>query len=74
MFIDIGQRLNVALAGVPCIGDGLRDLQAAAVAGGQPFLVLSGKGEATLAAGNLPEGTQVFNDLSAAVDAILATV
>ena len=71
MFIDIGKRLNVALAGVPCIGDGLRDLQAAAAAGSQPFLVLSGKGAATLAAGNLPERTQVFEDLNAAVDRIL---
>jgi D-glycero-D-manno-heptose 1,7-bisphosphate phosphatase len=73
MFIDIGKRLNVVLAGVPCIGDGLRDLQAAKAAGGQPFLVLSGKGAATLAAGDLPEGTKIFNDLSAAVDMILAT-
>ena len=73
MFIDIGKRLNVVLAGVPCIGDGLRDLQAAAAAGGRPFLVLSGKGVATLGAGDLPDGTQVFNDLSAAVDAILST-
>jgi D-glycero-D-manno-heptose 1,7-bisphosphate phosphatase len=35
-------------------------------------LVLSGKGAATLAAGNLPDGTQVFSDLAAAVDTILA--
>lgn len=73
MFVDIGRRLNVPLDGVPCIGDGTRDLQAAAAAGAKPVLVLTGKGEATLAAGNLPEGTQVFKDLSAAVDAILAS-
>ena len=72
MFIDIGQRLGVPLDGVPCIGDGLRDLQAAAAAGARPMLVLSGKGAATLAGGNLPTGTQTFNDLSAAVDAILS--
>ena len=72
MFVDIGQRLNVPLAGVPCVGDSMRDLQAAVTSGGRPYLVLTGKGAATLAAGNLPEGTQVFSDLSAAVDAILA--
>ena len=72
MFIDIGQRLNVPLEGVPCVGDSLRDLQAAATAGGKPYLVLTGKGASTLAAGNLPEGTQTFADLSAAVDTILA--
>ena len=71
MFIDIGQRLNVPLEGVPCVGDGLRDLQAAAAAGGMPYLVLTGKGASTLAAGNLPEGTRTFGDLSAAVDTIL---
>jgi D-glycero-D-manno-heptose 1,7-bisphosphate phosphatase len=71
MFIDIGRRLNVALTGVPCIGDGLRDLQAAEAAHGKPYLVLTGKGRATLATGNLPDATQVFDDLSAAVDSIL---
>ena len=65
--------LGVPLEDVPCIGDGLRDLQAAAAAGGRPMLVLSGKGAATLAAGNLPPGTQTFADLSTAVDAILST-
>ena len=60
MFIDIGQRLGVPLEDVPCIGDGLRDLQAAAAAGGRPMLVLNGKGAATLAAGNLLSGTQTI--------------
>jgi len=72
MFIDISQRLGVALDDVPCIGDGLRDLQAAAAAGGRPMLVLTGKGATTLAGGDLPPGTLTFADLSAAVDAILS--
>ena len=72
MFVDIGRRLNASMAGVPCIGDGLRDLQAAEAAGGKPILVLTGKGAATLAAGGLPEATQTYADLPAAVDAILA--
>ncbi len=72
MFIDICQRLNVSMAGVPCIGDGLRDLQAAHAAGGKPILVLTGKGAATYAAGGLPDATQAYADLPAAVDAILA--
>lgn len=72
MFVDISQRLNVSMAGVPCIGDGLRDLQAAKAAGGKPILVLTGKGAATLAAGGLPDATQTYADLPAAVDAILA--
>jgi D-glycero-D-manno-heptose 1,7-bisphosphate phosphatase len=34
--------------------------------------VLTGKGEKTLAAGNLPPGTVVFPDLAFAVSALLA--
>lgn len=73
MLIDIGQRLNVDLAEVVCIGDSQRDLEAAARVGGIPYLVLTGKGAKTKAAGNLPSGTLVFDDLGAAVDALLAT-
>jgi D-glycero-D-manno-heptose 1,7-bisphosphate phosphatase len=32
-------------AGVPCVGDSLRDLQARESVGAQPMLVLTGKGE-----------------------------
>ena len=72
MFLDIAQRFNVALAGVPSVGDSLRDLQAAAAAGAQPILVLTGKGEKTRAAGGLPEDTLVFADLAEAVRHIVA--
>lgn len=72
MFIDIAQRFNVDLAGVPSVGDSLRDLQAAAAAGAQPMLVLTGKGAKTEAAGGLPKGTPVFADLAEAVRNIVA--
>jgi D-glycero-D-manno-heptose 1,7-bisphosphate phosphatase len=72
MFIDIAQRFHVDLAGVPAIGDSLRDLQAAAAAGAQPMLVLTGKGARTEAAGGLPNGTPVFKDLAEAVRNIVA--
>ena len=71
MFKRISETLNVDLNGVPAIGDSLRDLQACAAYGCQPMLVMTGKGEKTKADGDLPEGTQEFKDLSAAVDAIL---
>jgi D-glycero-D-manno-heptose 1,7-bisphosphate phosphatase len=73
MLIDIGQRLNVDLKDVVCIGDSPRDLEAAVAVGGIPYLVLTGKGAKTKTAGTLPPGTLVFDDLSAAVDAVLAT-
>ncbi|MCE5182054.1 MAG: D-glycero-beta-D-manno-heptose 1,7-bisphosphate 7-phosphatase [Betaproteobacteria bacterium] len=71
MFREIGVRFNVSLDGVACIGDSLRDLQAAAEAGCQPILVLTGKGTQTQAAGGLPEGTVVFEDLSEAVKYVI---
>ncbi len=67
MFQEIGERFNMSLAGVPCIGDSLRDLQAAAEVGGQPILVLTGKGRLTQEKGGLPENTLIFSDLSEAV-------
>lgn len=65
MLLEIGRRLNVPLAGVPMVGDALRDLQAAAAAGARPVLVLTGKGEKTRAAGALPPGTEIYPDLAA---------
>ncbi len=71
MFRRISETLNIDLKGVPTVGDSLRDLQAGATVGCQPMLVRTGKGTKTEADGNLPEGTLVFADLSAAVDHIL---
>jgi D-glycero-D-manno-heptose 1,7-bisphosphate phosphatase len=71
MFEEIQQRYNIPLAHVPAIGDSLRDLTAAAQAGAQPMLVLTGKGQKTREAGHLPEGTRVFADLAEAVRNII---
>ena len=68
---EIASRFSVDLKGVPCLGDALRDLQAAAAVGATPMLVLTGKGRKTQEAGGLPEGTQVFDDLAEAVRAIV---
>jgi D-glycero-D-manno-heptose 1,7-bisphosphate phosphatase len=65
MLLEIARRLNVDLEGVPVVGDSLRDLQAAAAAGAQPVLVLTGKGRKTREAGGLPRGTAVHSDLAA---------
>ncbi|MDH4216929.1 MAG: D-glycero-beta-D-manno-heptose 1,7-bisphosphate 7-phosphatase [Gallionella sp.] len=68
---EIAARYNLGnLRGVPAVGDSLRDLQSAAVLGAQPYLVLSGKGMKTQAAGGLPEGTRVFADLASVVAAL----
>jgi D-glycero-D-manno-heptose 1,7-bisphosphate phosphatase len=72
LLMEIGQRLGVDLTGVPCVGDSLRDLQAAQAVGAQPILVLSGKGEKTLREGNFPSNTVIFPDLAFAAAALLA--
>ena len=72
MLLEIGKRFNMELTGVPCIGDSLRDLQAAEAVGAQPMLVLTGKGEKTLRDGNFPKNTVIFPDLAFAVSALLA--
>ena len=74
MFEEIGQRFNAPLRGIPSVGDSLRDLQASAAVGALPILVLTGKGEKTLALGGLPDGTKVFPNLGVAVKTIIQTV
>lgn len=65
MLHEIARRLNVELAGVPVVGDSLKDLQAAAAVGARPMLVLTGKGKRTREAGELPPGTEIYPDLAA---------
>ena len=65
MLLEIERRLNVPLAGVPFVGDSLKDLQAAVAAGARPILVLTGKGRKTQDGGGLPEKTEVYPDLAA---------
>ena len=62
---EIAARMGVELAGVPMIGDSLRDVAAAAAAGAQPWLVLTGNGRKTRDAGGLPQGTRIAADLAA---------
>lgn len=71
MLERIGGCFNVDLAGIPSVGDSLRDLVASVAVGAQPMLVLTGKGEKTKAENELPEGTLVFKDLASAVEHIL---
>lgn len=71
MYRDIARRYDIDLAGVPAVGDSLRDLQAAAQAGCAPWLVQTGNGRKTLAQGGLPEGTRVCEDLAAVVEQLL---
>ena len=72
MLSEAGRRFGADLTQVPCIGDSLRDLEAAQSVGAQPMLVLTGKGEKTLRIGNFPAHTVIFPDLAFAASALLA--
>lgn len=67
---EIATRYGISLAGVPAVGDSLRDLQAAARLGASPCLVLTGKGMKTRERGDLPPDTRIFPDLAAVAAAL----
>ena len=66
------ERYEADPAVTPVVGDALRDLQAGAALGFPTHLVLTGKGKKTLAAGNLPDGTRVHDDLKAFASTFIA--
>ena len=72
MLEEIAARYNTAMAGVPLVGDSLRDLQSAVAVGAQPMLVLTGKGRKTAQDPQLPPSTMVFPDLAAVAAHITA--
>ncbi|GAA0496867.1 D-glycero-beta-D-manno-heptose 1,7-bisphosphate 7-phosphatase [Pigmentiphaga sp. GD03639] len=72
LYREIARRFEADLHGVPSVGDSARDLEAAAAAGCTPWLVLTGNGPKTLAKGQLPAGTVVWNDLGEVADALEA--
>ncbi|OWY38655.1 D-glycero-beta-D-manno-heptose-1,7-bisphosphate 7-phosphatase [Xenophilus sp. AP218F] len=71
MVLEIAERFNLKLEGLPLIGDSLRDLEAIAAVGGLPILVRTGKGAKTHMSDALPEGTLVFDDLYDAAEHLI---
>ena len=68
----LARRYGVSLAGVPVIGDSLRDLEAARAAGARPILVRTGNGARTES--SLPDefaDIAVYDDLAAATAALV---
>ena len=72
MLLDIQDRLQIDLLGVPFIGDTFRDVEAASAAGCQPVLVMTGKGQETLAKHHDElEHVPVYENLATAAKAII---
>ncbi|MDQ2069797.1 D-glycero-beta-D-manno-heptose 1,7-bisphosphate 7-phosphatase [Natronospira bacteriovora] len=75
MLKDISKRFQTALSHVPMIGDSEKDVEVARNAGARPMLVLTGRGRETLErlrARNALDGVEVFDDLAAAANTLLA--
>lgn len=68
---SIGERFDCDLSDVPVIGDSERDLQAALAVGARPMLVRTGNGKAATQFYR-SRNIEVFDDLAAAVEALLA--
>jgi D-glycero-D-manno-heptose 1,7-bisphosphate phosphatase len=76
LFEDIAKRYSVDLRTVPAVGESLRDVQAAAAAGCEPHLVLTGQCayrgvEEALHIQQQVPGTHVHQDLTAFADFLL---
>lgn len=69
-FHDLAHRLRVSLDHVPAVGDSLRDIEAAHIAGARPILVRTGKGTDAEKSG-VPDGVPVYDDLAGVVDSLL---
>jgi D-glycero-D-manno-heptose 1,7-bisphosphate phosphatase len=63
MLQQIKDRYEIDPAVTPVVGDSLRDLESGAALGFELHLVLTGKGQKTLASGKLPPNTKVHEDL-----------
>lgn len=74
LFLRFAEDFGVPLAGLPALGDSLRDLEAAQQAGARPVLVLTGNGARTRAslAGSPLEGVEIVPDLATFVASLEA--
>ena len=72
MLLEIADRFHTALRDVPVIGSSVEDVQAARAVGAHPMLVRTGKWQASSQEKNRLTGVSIYENLSAAVDALLS--
>jgi D-glycero-D-manno-heptose 1,7-bisphosphate phosphatase len=71
LLLQIEQAFGCSLKGRPVIGDSQRDLDAAAAVGARPILVRTGNGSTTAANLKGPDAPEIYDDLAAAVGALI---
>ncbi len=69
---EVLERFNAPAADTTMVGDSAHDIEAGVAAGTRTWLVRSGHGATTLAAGPLPKGVRVADDLADVVAHLLA--
>lgn len=67
----VQQMLEISLLGVPAIGDSQRDLDATLAVGASPILLKTGNGLTTLSKMQPGNSVPVYDDLSAAAEALI---
>ncbi len=72
MLNTLSHRLRITLHQVPAIGDAIRDVDAARAVGARPILVRTGAGEKTIQTEPNLGDVEVFSDLAAAAEALIA--
>ena len=72
MLLELLDRFGAAASQTTMIGDMLPDIQAGLAAGCRTWLVCSGRGQATLDSGQVPDNVRTWADLDAAVQALLS--
>lgn len=73
LLLEVARRLRTTLSGVYAVGDKLSDLEAASAAGADPVLVKTGYGQSVVNANDVPAGVEVYDNLAAFVDKLLAS-
>lgn len=68
LYYEISERLRISLNKVYCIGDKMTDVKAIQSAGGKPVLVRTGKGQAEIDQGLVPEGIPIYDSLASFVN------
>lgn len=71
LYLQIGEKFGNDLSRTLCIGDSLRDIQAAQAIGAKPILVLTGNGRKTLESSTFQGVVDVYKDLAECVKHIL---
>lgn len=71
MLHQVAEQFGCGLRNMIVIGDATRDLEAARAVGSRPMLVRTGKGRATELAIAPDDTVEIYDDLAAAVDALL---